>query len=118
MAKYKIKVIAVLLKNGQTASHGDLVEETQLNRDVKDLVKGGYIEKPSKEELEAWKQDNEPDEKAQKLAEEEAKKHAEAEQRRKEAAEADAKKLEEETAKAAAEATPAKAAATEAKAAK
>ena len=88
MAKYKIKVIAVLLKNGKTASHGDLVEETQLNQPADKLVKGGYIEKPTKEELEDWKKANEPDEKSEALAKAKADKEAVAEEEAKKAAEA------------------------------
>lgn len=109
MAKYKIKVIAVLLKNGKTASHGDLVEETQLNQPADKLVKGGYIEKPTKEELEDWKKANEPDEKSEALA----KAEAEQEKAAKEACEkakADKEAVAEEEAKKAAEAIPVKSA--------
>ena len=109
MAKYKIKVIAVLLKNGKTASHGDLVEETQLNQPADKLVKGGYIEKPTKEELEDWKKANEPDEKSEALAEAKAEQEKATEEAR-EKAKADKEAVAEEEAKKAAEAVPAKSA--------
>lgn len=43
MAKYKIKVIGLLLKNNKMAEFGELVEETNFSTPVADLVKGGYV---------------------------------------------------------------------------
>lgn len=87
MAKYKINVIAVLLKNGKIAKHGELIDEEQLARDADQLVKGGHISKPSKQEIEDWKKLNEPDEKNKAKAEEEASKKKAAEEARKKAEE-------------------------------
>lgn len=98
MAKYKINVIAVLLKNGKIAKHGELIDEEQLARDADQLVKGGHISKPSKQEIEDWKKLNEPDEKNKAKAEEEASKKKAAEEARKKAEEL-AKKEADELAK-------------------
>jgi hypothetical protein len=87
MAKYKINVIAVLLKNGGLAKHGELIDEEQLARDADQLVKGGYISRPSKEEIEDWKKLNEPDEKNKAKAEEEESKKKAADEARKKAEE-------------------------------
>jgi hypothetical protein len=58
MAKYKIQVIALLLLNGKVAKSEELVEENQLSDSVEKLVEGGYITKPTAEEIKAWKKDN------------------------------------------------------------
>lgn len=55
MAKYKIAVIAVLLKNNKTASANELVEEDQFPTKVEDLVKGGYVVKATSDEIKEWK---------------------------------------------------------------
>lgn len=52
MAKYKVEVIELLLKNNQIAKHGDLVEETQLNSSVETLEKDGFVKKATKTDLE------------------------------------------------------------------
>ena len=52
MAKYKVEVIELLLKNNQIAKHGDLVEETQLNSSVETLGKDGFVKKATKTDLE------------------------------------------------------------------
>lgn len=113
MAKYKINVIAVLLKNGKIAKHGELIDEEQLARDADQLVKGGHISKPSKQEIEDWKKLNEPDEKNKAKAEEEALKKKAAEEARKKAEEEAEKKAAEEAKKKEAEELAAKKAAEE-----
>ena len=80
MAKYKINVIAVLLKNGKLAKHGELIDEKQLARHADQLVEGDYISKPSKQEIEDWNKLNETDEKNKAKAEEEASKKKAAEE--------------------------------------
>ena len=52
MAKYKVEVIELLLKNNQIAKHGDLVEETQLNSSVETLEKDRFVKKATKTDLE------------------------------------------------------------------
>ncbi len=45
MAKYKVLVIAHCLKNNKIASHGDIVDETQLTTSANELESAGFIEK-------------------------------------------------------------------------
>lgn len=52
MAKYKVEVIELLLKNNQIAKYGDLVEETQLNSSVETLEKDRFVKKATKTDLE------------------------------------------------------------------
>jgi len=86
MARYKVAVIAVLLKNNKTAPAGELVEENQFATKVEDLVKGGYVVKPTADEIKEWKKLHE--EKADPKAEAAA--AAEAAAKAAEAAKADA----------------------------
>lgn len=44
MAKYKILVIAHLLKNNQVGKFGETVDESQLTSNPNELVKAGFIE--------------------------------------------------------------------------
>ena len=44
MAKYRILVIALLLKNNEQAKFGEEVEANKFTRSVDDLVNEGYIE--------------------------------------------------------------------------
>ena len=43
MAKYKVLVIGLSLKNNKVAKFGDLVEESQLTSSVDELLKGNFI---------------------------------------------------------------------------
>lgn len=64
--KYKVKVIQILLKNNKLAKAGDVVSESQLMRNAKDLVKEKFIEPVDA------KSTTDEDEKAQKEAFEKA----------------------------------------------
>lgn len=44
MSKYKILVIAHLLKNNQVGKFGETVDESQLTSNPDELVKAGFIE--------------------------------------------------------------------------
>jgi hypothetical protein len=44
MAKYKVLVIAMTVKNNGIAKSGDLIDESQLNSSAEELVKEGFIE--------------------------------------------------------------------------
>jgi len=44
MAKYKVLVIGLSLKNNKVAKFGDLVEESQLTSSVDELIIGNFIE--------------------------------------------------------------------------
>lgn len=44
MAKYKVLVIGLSLKNNKVAKFGDLVEESQLTSSVDELIRGNFIE--------------------------------------------------------------------------
>ena len=52
MAKYKVLVIGLSLKNNKVAKFGDIVVESQLSSDVESLVKGKYIELVDEKEVE------------------------------------------------------------------
>lgn len=52
MAKYKVLVIGLSIKNNKVAKFGDLVEESHLSSDVESLVKGKFIEKVKEKEVE------------------------------------------------------------------
>ena len=79
MAKYKIAVIAVLLKNNKTAAAGELVDENQFATKVEDLIKGGYVVKPTADEIKEWKKLHEKEETADgKITTDEAKAKAKA----------------------------------------
>jgi hypothetical protein len=43
MAKYKVLVIAMTVKNNGIAKSGDLIDESQLNSSAEELVKEGFI---------------------------------------------------------------------------
>lgn len=73
MARYKVAVIAVLLKNNKTAAAGELIEENQFATKVEDLVKGGYVVKPTADEIKEWKKLHEKDNDSDAKAEAEAK---------------------------------------------
>ena len=69
MAKYKVEVIELLLKNNTVAKYGELVEETQLNSKTEDLEKNGFVKKATKSDLEeAKKTDEEKEEDSQAAA--------------------------------------------------
>lgn len=51
--KYKIQVIAHQLKGKVVAKFGDVVDESQLTKDAKSLVKAGFIKSVSKKEQDA-----------------------------------------------------------------
>ncbi|QHJ82252.1 MAG: hypothetical protein [Caudoviricetes sp.] len=55
MAKYKIKVIGLLLKNNTMASFGQLVEDNLFNSSAENLEKDGFISKATKSDLDAAK---------------------------------------------------------------
>lgn len=57
MAKYKIEVLSVLLKNNKTAKRGTLVDEMYLT-DVENMVKAKYISKATAADLKAEKEKN------------------------------------------------------------
>ena len=44
MAKFKVLVIAITIKNNQIAKCGQLIDESQLNSSSEELVKQGFIE--------------------------------------------------------------------------
>ena len=48
MKQYKVKVIALSLKNNKIAKSGDIVNQSQVATDCKELVEGGYLEKVKK----------------------------------------------------------------------
>lgn len=52
MAKYKVLVIGISIKNNKVAKFGEIVDESQLCSNPDELVKGKYIErvKESKQE--------------------------------------------------------------------
>lgn len=52
MAKFVVIPIALSVKNNKIADHGDIVDESQLNSTVYDLLKDGAIRAATKEELE------------------------------------------------------------------
>ena len=45
MKQYKVKVIALSLNGNKVAKFGDIVNQSQVAADCKDLVKSGYLEK-------------------------------------------------------------------------
>jgi outer membrane protein assembly factor BamA len=49
MAKYKVLVIAMTVKNNGIAKSGELIDESQLNSSAEELVKEGFIEKVESE---------------------------------------------------------------------
>jgi Flp pilus assembly secretin CpaC len=51
MAKYKVKVIALLLKRNVIAEGGDIVDENQLTTDAKSLIDQGFIEEVQEEKV-------------------------------------------------------------------
>lgn len=84
MAKFKIIVVGLLLANNQMAKAGDFIDEKAFASPAEDLVKGGYIAKPTKAELEQIAKDEKASaastdatEKAVKEAEEKAAKETE-----------------------------------------
>ena len=44
MGKYRVLPISMTLKNNKVAKHGDIVDETQLNNPVHELLKDKFIE--------------------------------------------------------------------------
>ena len=46
--KYRVKVIALSLKNNKIAKHGDIIVQDQVAANCKDLVENGYLEKAPK----------------------------------------------------------------------
>jgi hypothetical protein len=44
MAKYRVLVIGMCVKNNKIAKHGELVDDSQLNSSASELIKGGFIE--------------------------------------------------------------------------
>lgn len=55
MAKYKIKVIGLLLKNNKMANFGELVEDNLFNTPAVTLEEDGFIAKATKSDLDAAK---------------------------------------------------------------
>ena len=55
MAKYKIKVIELLLLNNTIAKYGEIVEDNVLATNAETLEKGGYISKATKSDIEKAK---------------------------------------------------------------
>jgi hypothetical protein len=56
MAKYKVLVIALSVKNNKIAKSGDIVDDSMLNTPAHVLVQNGFlkeIEEDAKEEVEA-----------------------------------------------------------------
>ena len=105
MAKFKIIVVGLLLANNQMAKAGDFIDEKAFASPAEDLVKGGYIAKPTKAELEQIAKDEKASAASTDATEKAAKEAAEREAA--EAAEAEekaAKKEEEDAAKTAQEA--------------
>jgi hypothetical protein len=51
MAKFKILVIKLLMKNGKMADHGTIHDEGAFNRPTSELEKEKFIEKASKADL-------------------------------------------------------------------
>jgi hypothetical protein len=97
MAKYKIKVVGLLLRNNQMAEFGDIVDEESFSSPAEELKKQGYIDLATKADFKKLKETEE--EEAKRLEEEEAARLAEEEEikKLKEAeVEAEAKRLEEE----------------------
>mgnify|MGYP003643506311 CR=1 FL=1 len=56
MAKYKVLVIAHQLKNNKIAKSKDIVDESQLNGNAKELVEAGYIAPLKESKKESKKQ--------------------------------------------------------------
>mgnify|MGYP003459833873 CR=1 FL=1 len=50
MAKYKVAVISILLNNNTLADYGTIVEDDQLNN-PDELLKGSYITKATKQDI-------------------------------------------------------------------
>ena len=44
MAKYKVLVIAMTVKNNQVAKSGQIVDDSQLNTSAFELINAGFIE--------------------------------------------------------------------------
>ena len=79
MAKFKVAVIEILLKNNKTAKYGQLVEETELNGKADDLVSKGFVTKATKSDLDSLKkEESKAEAEAKAKAEAEAKAKAEA----------------------------------------
>ena len=84
MAKYKIKVVGLLLRNNQMAEFGDIVDEESFSSPASELKKQGYIDLATKADInkleEAEKEtekEAEEEAEAQRLVDEEAKEEAE-----------------------------------------
>lgn len=58
MAKYKIKVIGLLLKNNKMADFGALVEDNLFNTPAATLEEEGFIVKATKSDLDSSKDDD------------------------------------------------------------
>lgn len=56
MAKYKIKVVGLLLLNNKMAEFGDLVDEANFSTPAADLVKGGYVSVATKADFDKIKE--------------------------------------------------------------
>lgn len=51
MAKYKVLVIAITVKNNGIAKSGDIIDGSQLNSSAEELIKEGFIELVETEEV-------------------------------------------------------------------
>ena len=57
MAKYKIIVGKLLMKNGKMEKHGTVHDEKAFNRPISELEEGKYVAKAGKADLEEGKDD-------------------------------------------------------------
>lgn len=48
--KYKVKVIAMLVKGNKMANHGEILEGNSFLSDAEDLVKSGFLTKVDEEQ--------------------------------------------------------------------
>ena len=55
MAKYRVIPIKISLKNNKFAEHGDIVDDSQLNSLVYDLIRDGFIELVQEDSLDLKK---------------------------------------------------------------
>jgi|GEM_PF-6831509 len=82
MAKYKIKVVGLLLRNNQMAEFGDIVDEESFSSPAEELKKQGYIDLATKADinkLEEAEKEAEEEAEVQRLVDEEAKEESEKE---------------------------------------
>jgi hypothetical protein len=53
MAKYKVKTIAVAVKNNRVANHGELVDDSELTANPSEMIEAGSIELVQSDDVES-----------------------------------------------------------------